>query len=349
MPRQTPNNQTRVRCGGPGDALDAIPWMLGFVPTESLVMLGLCGPRLQFGPVLRLDLHDPEIDEVIIAELLEIIVGRNVCDQVILVVYTDRGSSDPLALLPRQALLQAASTRFEAVGIGVRDAVVARHGRWWSLLCDDPLCCAPEGTAIAHEIPSAIELAYRSAGVIPPMPSREALVDSLRLRPAAAVEVELGRLAALGPGFQSGSLETQLRDIVGRDLGRRGAQPLEPAVIALLIFLVQHVAVRDAATELPYAGELAAAVALWREVYVATPEHYRPQVGAVLAVLAWEAGASALAACACESVLALDPGHKLSRLTLSLVGSGIRPDPRLSRPGAPHPDRPRSPGRGRRR
>ena len=333
MPRHT-LNETRVRCGGPGDALDAIPWMLGFAPTESLVMLCLNGPRSQFGPVLRFDLPDPAVGPVLVAEALALLLERTTCREALLVVYTDQGSADPLSPLPRQELLLEARRQFGAVKVGIRDAVVARHGRWWSLLCDDPLCCPPEGTPIEHDVPSAVQLAYLSTGAFPPMPSRGAITESLRQRPSDALMAELERLAGAAPGLGTDTLMTQLRDVVEHANGRRarlGAGSLEPATIALLIFLVQHIPVRDEATEIPCDDELAEAVGLWQEVYVSCPDAYRPDVGGILAALAWEAGAGALATCACESVLEIDADHRLTLLITSLLANGIRPDPRDTR------------------
>lgn len=338
-----PRQSTSVSCRGPGDALDAIPWMLGFAPTESLVLLCLHGPRSRFGPVIRFDLPAPAEESVVVAEALELLLQRTDCDHALLVAYTDEGSADPLAPLPRQGLLLEARAAFEAADIGVRDAVLARHGRWWSLLCDDPLCCAPEGTPIVRESPSAVELAYRSAGAIPPSSSRASLAETLCRRPDEAVTRELARLDALAgpesdPGLRPDALVAQLHEILAHDAARRAASvhaPLEPAMTALLIFLVQDVAVRDAATEAPPDDELSAAVSLWREVYTACPDARRPQVGALLAVLAWQGGCTALATCACESVLAIDPAHNLARLTATLIANGIRPDPtRPDRPGS---------------
>jgi len=328
MTRQTPS-QAPVRCGGPGDALDAIPFMLGFYPTESLVMLCLSGPRCRFGPVLRFDLPDPAEEADVVTEALELLVNRTTCDRALLVVYTDEGSADPLAPLPRQELLLEARRQFNGAEVGIRDAVVVRHGRWWSLMCDDPLCCAPEGTVIEHDVPSAVELAYLAAGAPPPAKSRDTIVDSLRHRPSEPIAAELERLGS--GALEAGPLLTQLREVVEHAMFSRRRGALDPVTIALLIWLVQHVAVRDEATEIPYADELHDAIGLWQEVFVACPDSHRPQVGAVLAVLAWETGGGALANVVIESVLTIDPGHKLSNLTLTLLSNGIRPDGRETR------------------
>ncbi len=45
-----------VRVSGPQGIIGSIPYLLGFHPEESLVMLCLRGERNRMGPVLRIDL-----------------------------------------------------------------------------------------------------------------------------------------------------------------------------------------------------------------------------------------------------------------------------------------------------
>ncbi len=57
---------------GPGDVAVMIPYLLGFQPLESLVLVALEGARKRFGPVLRVDLvDDPDLRR----EQVERIVG----------------------------------------------------------------------------------------------------------------------------------------------------------------------------------------------------------------------------------------------------------------------------------
>ena len=61
---RTPKNPTVTKVTGPGDIVVIVPYLLGFDPTDSLVVIGLEGPRLRFGPCFRLDLAKSQRDIV---------------------------------------------------------------------------------------------------------------------------------------------------------------------------------------------------------------------------------------------------------------------------------------------
>ncbi len=63
------NSPEVVTLSGPGDLAAALPHLFGFVPSESVVLLGLHGPRKRINLSLRLDLYAPEHDHVIAEDL----------------------------------------------------------------------------------------------------------------------------------------------------------------------------------------------------------------------------------------------------------------------------------------
>src|SRR5471030_1044868 len=112
-----------VRIGGPGDLLDALPRMLGYVPTDSAVLVALRPPRGRVTLSMRVDLPDRR-REISCARLLAGHAQRVGATSAVLVIYDDwpapsahqwRGAS--LAREVRAALRQRG-------GLRLTDAIV---------------------------------------------------------------------------------------------------------------------------------------------------------------------------------------------------------------------------------
>jgi hypothetical protein len=164
-------NPTRIRLGGPSDILAVLPYQLGFHPRESLVVVTLHGTRM--GLVQRIDLPPPEHAGAAVQAMLPPLL-REAPDGVLLLGF-ERAEGDALPLI---------TTMTEAcreAGLAVRDQILVRGGRWFSLGCTDRACCPLEGRPLPqpHEVPAVAEFVGRE---ISPMADRAALAD--RLRPA---------------------------------------------------------------------------------------------------------------------------------------------------------------------
>ena len=54
----TTETQARVKLRSPADIIDAVPYLVGFEPHDSLVVLSLRGPRSRLGLTARIDLPE---------------------------------------------------------------------------------------------------------------------------------------------------------------------------------------------------------------------------------------------------------------------------------------------------
>jgi uncharacterized protein DUF4192 len=165
-------NPTRIRLDGPSDILAVLPYQLGFHPRESLVVVSLHGTRL--GLVQRIDLPPPEHAAAAVEAMLPPLL-RDAPDGVLLLGF-ESSEGDCLPLVAAMA------HGCHEVGVAVRDRLVIRDGRWFSLHCTDVACCPIGGRPLPqpHEVPAVAEFVGRE---ISPMADRAALAD--RLRPAA--------------------------------------------------------------------------------------------------------------------------------------------------------------------
>jgi Domain of unknown function (DUF4192) len=131
--------QLRTTLKEPAEVIAMIPYLLGFTPTDSLVVVALVGPRSRLGPCLRLDLPHSDGDGVAQARYLVEVLIEHRFAPVILVAFTaDASRADAVVRPLRRGLAWHRIT--------VCEALRADGRRWWSYTCHNPACCSPEGT-----------------------------------------------------------------------------------------------------------------------------------------------------------------------------------------------------------
>lgn len=144
--------QTVVKLSGIDDILGALPYRIGFVPTECLVGMCLRGPRRRDELVVRIDLAPPEHDEAISTQLLAA-VAKGKASAAVLVCYTE--TPDEGEGLPRRRLVDGLVRQLMEREVDVVDAVLVRGGRRWSYHCDNEACCPSAGTPLPIELTPA--------------------------------------------------------------------------------------------------------------------------------------------------------------------------------------------------
>lgn len=149
--RLQPSTDPRiVRMRSPGEIVSAAPILLGFTPTDSLVVICLRDKRIVL--TCRLDLADALEDEAIAS--ITAAAQRNGATGVLLIAYgADREVTGAAVRRMRRAAKDA------RLGIGEQISVV--DGRWFHERCAEPLCCPPQGTPVSDhdEAPTTMALA----------------------------------------------------------------------------------------------------------------------------------------------------------------------------------------------
>ncbi|HEX3907534.1 MAG TPA: DUF4192 domain-containing protein [Mycobacteriales bacterium] len=315
-----------VRLNGPGDLAAALPHLFGFVPTESVVLLGLHGPRKRINLSLRLDLYPPEHDHVIAEDL-----GRRVLqtepDAVQIIVLTATPDDD--GDLPRRDLVEELVL---AVRSPVVDALLVRDGRWWSYLCYDGCQCPSDGRPVNLESSGAVAVAAAHAGLgRSVLPDREAVVRSIAPpRGIAAIgaeqamdrvchELELGATLA----WRAKAL-ARVRELVDEYADPRITIRADDA--ARIIVLCHDVPSRDEILGLELdddaSGQL---LRLLRDcVRRALPPMDAP-VCATFAWLAYAGGEAVVAGAAVDRALASNPDLSLAQLLSEAIHRQVHP------------------------
>jgi hypothetical protein len=300
------------------DLVNATPYVLGFHPSESLVVLGLSAGRVCFGA--RYDLPPPDRDDIV---QLGAIVAAQRARCVAVLAYGPPATADPVV---RRALAV-----FEAFRVRVLEAVRVHDGRWSSYFCSDSVCCPAEGTPFDSATSLiAAEATYRGHVALP---SRQALVAQVapvsgaaRAAMAAATERACSAFDALltDDEFSSRAIRRAGRLTVREAEKRyRSGRALTDDETAWLGVLLLDPDVHE--YTLGRLGDEEWRFSLWTDVLRRVEQIYVPAVGCILSYLAWRAGQGALARVAVDRALLAQPDHRMAALLDEVLGMGIGP------------------------
>jgi hypothetical protein len=312
----------------PADLLAAVPYLLGFHPSDSLVVVAHRARRLIFAA--RADLLPAGARPALIAD-----VARYVAS-----VVAEQGGGAATVIgygpaEPVEAILPQIRSALSARGLEIVEVLRAHDGRFWSYLCDNPECCPPEGTPY-DPATSPVAAAATYAGQAA-LPDRAALVR--QVAPVGGLTRESMRQATLRAEERLVALldATPAADVLGGravraageaavaaalDRGRSGVRPTDDEVAWLTLLLV-HLPVRDSAWR--QIGEDDWQLELWSDVVRRAEADLVPGPASLLAFAAWRAGQGALANVALDRALRQDPGYSLARLLRDALDRGLAP------------------------
>nr|WTA70783.1 DUF4192 domain-containing protein [Micromonospora sp. NBC_00855] len=312
------------------DIVVAVPYLLGFHPTDSLVCIALDERRIPF--VARLDLPEPSaLDDFAPAAAHTAALLARYASAVILVGY---GPAERVA--PASAAL---TTELQRIDVGVPEVLRVADGRYWCL-CGAPACAAgvaydPSGSSVPAE---AVYLG------IAPLPDRAALRDLItpvtgppRTRMRAATETALRRLAGMltdgrDPTAAAGQPPSSPPEQVVTDGVTAVRQAYECAVrgdvlsddeVAWLTVVLMVPEVRDHAWVTGDGSD--AQRRLWTDVTRRATPGLSAAPACLLAVTAYLDGDGALARIGIDRALDADPDYRLAHLLAEALRAGVPP------------------------
>ena len=334
-----------VRMRTPADMVDALPYLLGFFPSDSVVALGLQGPRRRQGGTVRIDIPAPAAWPGAAEEVARFLVALSEHrdrspDAVILYLCRDpapgqdgRAVADELR--PLAAQLTAA---FAAVGIPVHESLCVSGGRWWSFSCRDPRCCDPGGTAVdrpGSTPPVAAAAAYAGIQVRGSLKQLQRELDPVGAPTAESqlLAFEQAVPALVEELLRSGGREAvreRTADLVDAAVAafRAGADSLPEAEAARLILGLQDRFARDRAAEWLDPPDVEHAQRLWRFLARRCAVPFDSHAAAPLSLLGWTAwvtGDQVTARIALGRALVADPDYTFAQLLHEAVNSGAEP------------------------
>ncbi|HEX6351844.1 DUF4192 domain-containing protein [Actinophytocola sp.] len=314
---------TRIRIRDLSELVAGIPYVLGFPPTDSLVLFTFrrC-PDLALSTTIRVDLPTPELIPPVVADLAGA-VDRNEAVAAIAVVVDNTGRDHRLlietlrkTLAHKEVLLTHASL--------VRKVA---HGEKWQCY-DDPLCTGtvpdPRTSALAAAIAVAGDTIY---------PSREAMAAHL----APDSEEALARRRELLNAYRSAAQQPYSEEDLTADLqtlghaldavmASRALPTLTDDELARLGIALSRTEVKDECLAIALSDESEPAERLWTVLVRALPAPERAEPAFLLGISSYLRGSGVIAALALKITMEANPEHRMAVLLDYALQIGTPPD-----------------------
>lgn len=344
----TDNDTARpLRITGPADLLQAVPYLLGFHPAESLVLIGLADGRLVVTARIGLaDVGAPALLRDSVAALC-----RGGAEQLVAAVYSSTGNIGNTGstgntgsaadgpgpddgAMPWHGLVDLLGDICLQQGCALGDVLRVCGDRWWSYRCADERCCPVEGRPLP-ETASAFVAEATYAGVVA-LPDRAALAATLdpvprEQRDALEPLIAAHENAAVQAVLEGGWLRMERAGKRAIFAAARRADAADCAGVRLNADDTARFGVLLSGVELRDAVWLAVddrrldGRELWRELARGLPEPYNAGAFFLYGWASWRAGNGALATMAAERTLASDPAYSAADLLLEALRRGIDP------------------------
>ena len=303
----------------PHDLLAAIPFLIGYHPENSLVLVALKDDAV--GMAMRVDMPTDIAPESY--DLLASHFQREAAEAALLVAYVDAQTDpEPVLINTSAALLRA--------GISIKESLIVSDGRYRSMLCHDSECCPPLGSPIPDIDSSRIAAEHVIAGHPMPFANVSGLVQSIAALPSAMEESWQSEVRTFWIESDSENLldlqrdgATAVIDLAGEYAQGRGAEDRE--LVARVIGRISDIQVRDYALGSHNDETADAYWQMWRELLLIAPRGFVAPIASIFAALAYERGEGALAHKALDRALADDERYSLALLLRRVFTAGWPP------------------------
>ncbi|MFJ2032740.1 DUF4192 domain-containing protein [Streptosporangium sp. NPDC087985] len=312
-----PDSQPHLLLGSTEDVLGAVPYLAGFHPAESLVLIGLKGrpPRGRLHLTVRWDLP---LTASGLGQIITLLRKERV-GQVIVIGYGPGPLVTPAVDVAVVLLRQG--------GVTLVDVLRVENGRYWSYICSRPDCCPADGTPYEQGA-SAIAAEATVHGLVA-LPDRETLERSLdpfdgaarlamRQATARVTEELRGRLAGcedLG-GFATEFVADGVARVRAAIATYAAGERLDDDQAVRLGLDLAVIRIRDEAWALAANAANDVHRRLWQDLTRRLEPRFVPPAASLLGVVAWCAGDSALAGIALIRACEIDPGYSMAKLLM---------------------------------
>lgn len=298
LPPEVLDLDSPLRLGGGEDVASVVPYLLGFHPHESIVVLVCVDRRLFLTARLPLDLADQPL---LLDKQIRTIAARAPQGEWILAGYAEN----------RQRVTGAIELMTALIGPEwVVDAFYVTRERYWSLTCVQPGCCPPEGRPYD---PSTSPAALRAvvAGM-QALESREDLVA--RIRPprgwaarSARRRIDDAYATIRQLGFECAA--ERFSELL--EIGLCDPASLDAEDLTMISACAYYASLRDVAFRRLSRANATRHVELWQAVVQATARDDQAPALGMLGLACWISGDGAMQVVCTERGETIAPGHVL--------------------------------------
>ncbi|MER5399934.1 DUF4192 domain-containing protein [Streptomyces sp. NPDC002599] len=356
-----PGGEHQVTLRTPAELADALPYLLGYRPDDSIVLVALHDRerRGRFGGRARLGIPAhaedwPSASDQLAQGLVKGSERRGARPES-MVAYLcqepgngESGQDVMERLRPLAQLLRTACGRLD---VPVIEALCISDGRFWTYTCPGQGCCPAEGTSMGLPGTSVLAAAATYAGLQVRGSLKELTARFLPWESTAALgqEVALDTASmALVPRIleddsraevaeEALALARRIKDRFAAAFPVSGTRPsdlrddglLENDEAATLILGLQDRTTRDRAAQWMEGDEAAPALRLWRALARRCVGPYREHAAAPLTLagwVAWSMGDELEAREALAMALGADPDYLFARLLHQACNEGLDPE-----------------------
>jgi hypothetical protein len=351
--------ESKITLRSAAELADALPYMLGFHPTDSLVMVAVHGEGGRFGGRLRVGIPAAPAEwEDTARQVADCLIrgserrgGKP--DGVVVYLCQDPrdGESGQRVMTRLRPLAQRVRLACGALDVPVLEALCLSGSRYWSYCCPEGHCCPAEGTPLAPPGTSVMAAAATYAGlqVRGSLKEIEGRMAPLRGPVAADMERALDKAAAeLIPKILDGATQQEVaaetlalaRTLMDRLTlappaeGGPASDDWDDALLdhgeaASLILGLQDRDTRDIAAEWMEGEEAAPALRLWRALARRCVGAYGEHAAAPLTLagwVLWSTGDEPTARIALGLALQADEEYRFAQLLHHACNEGIDPE-----------------------
>ncbi|MEU0910554.1 DUF4192 domain-containing protein [Streptomyces althioticus] len=345
----------------PAELADAVPYLLGYRPEDSMVLVSLhdTGGRGRFGGRARLGIPADQGDWPSAARQLAqgLVTGcerrGSRPEQMVVFLCQEPGQGETGRQVKERLGPLAHALRVEcgALDVPVVEALCVSDGRFWSYCCDDRSCCPAEGTPMGLPGTSVLAAAAAYAGLQVRGSLREL---HARLQPwetsaahdqrRALDEAALKLLPRIVEAEDRKAVADETMEMAERLMRRLAGAPAVSGTLpadlrddelvgydeaAMVLHGLQDRTTRDRAAAWMEGDEAAPALRLWRTLARRCVGPYGEYAAAPLTLagwVAWSSGDELEAREALAMALGADPDYLFARLLHQACNEGLDPE-----------------------
>ncbi|GAA3120276.1 hypothetical protein GCM10010466_08960 [Planomonospora alba] len=310
-----------LRLSGPADLVAVVPYLLGFHPSLSMVVIMMQSDSGSVLGTIRFDLPDHGAPSI--ARELSRMLTRNAVTRVMLAGYGPGSRVTPVMDVIRETL--------PGHGIEVLEALRVEDGRCWSYVCADPSCCPPDGlpvdgcgeiaaNAVVAGLVALPDRGALEATLAPVDGARRTAMREATLAAHARANALLASPTSTGAYWYAEGLARIREALCQVDRG----QELSDEQVAWLGVLLTIIPVRDSALTFTEHSDQTH-LRLWAEVTRRVEPAYVPAPACLAAVMALVTGDGTLALVAVDRALSADPGYRFAGMLRLALSIGVPP------------------------
>lgn len=314
------------------DLITAIPFLIGFHPTNSLVLISIKDGAI--GLTMRIDLPAQLESEQI--DLLAHHFLRDESEAALLVAYMPdyRDDGDSVLISLGAGLIRN--------GIDIQESIVVQSDRYRSIICRDITCCPPAGKMMPDIDNSEIAAEHVVAGIPMPYNNISQLIETLAADPSSLTLSWASEVSCFSFNDEDPDVASLRRDGVETmdlllDDFRMGYGATNRTLVARLIGRMSDLQVRDYAMGVHTEDTYDLYFMMWRELLRLAPVGFIAPIACTVGAMAYEGGDGALAQKALDRAFDDDEHYPLAALLRRVFNAGWPPESFASMRAELHP------------